>query len=72
MPQIKAPQVRFKGFIEEWEEKKIGDVVDDLYNGQTPSRIVNNYWNGKINWLSSGELNRSIVTKTIEKISVSG
>lgn len=32
MPQIKAPQVRFKGFIEEWEEKKIGDVVDDLYN----------------------------------------
>lgn len=72
MPQIKAPQVRFKGFIEEWEEKKIGDVVDDLYNGQTPSRIVNNYWNGKINWLSRGELNRSIVTKTIEKISVSG
>lgn len=72
MPQSKTPHLRFKGFNGEWEEKKIGDVVDDLYNGQTPSRIINNYWNGKINWLSSGELNRSIVKKTVEKISVSG
>ena len=68
----RVPQIRFKGFTQEWEAKKIDDVVDDLYNGQTPSRIVNSYWNGKINWLSSGELNRSIVTKTVEKISVAG
>lgn len=68
----KTPQIRFKGFSEEWKEKTLDDAIIDLYNGQTPSRIVNEFWNGNINWLSSGELNRSVVTKTIEKISVSG
>ena len=72
MSKNKVPQIRFKGFSQEWKFKKFDDVVDDLYNGQTPSRIINNYWNGKINWLSSGELNRSVVTKTIEKISPLG
>lgn len=72
MTKSKVPHIRFKGFSGEWKEKKLDDIVDDLYNGQTPSRIVNSYWNGTINWLSSGELNRSVVTKTIEKISTSG
>jgi len=53
-------------------KKTLDDVIDDLYNGQTPSRIINSYWNGTINWLSSGELNRSIVKRTIEKISING
>lgn len=67
-----VPEIRFKGFSEKWEKKQLGEVVNDLYNGQTPSRMVERFWNGNINWLSSGELNRSIVTKTIEKITVAG
>lgn len=67
-----VPEIRFKGFTEKWEKKKLGEIVDDLYNGQTPSRMVESFWNGNINWLSSGELNRGVVEKTIEKITIYG
>src|SRR5690625_6949779 len=40
-----------------------------MYNGQTPSRFNDDNWNGDINWLSSGELNRGVVMETTEKIS---
>lgn len=46
----------------------LGNNIDDMCNGQTPSRYNDNYRNDSINWLSSGELNRDIVTDTIEKI----
>ncbi len=58
--------------MEFWEEKTMEEVIDNLYNGQTPSRANKRYWNGEINWLSSGELNKGIVTKTIEKITEKG
>jgi type I restriction enzyme S subunit len=66
------PKKRFEGFIKSWEEKTIEEVVDNLYNGQTPSRANKRYWNGEVNWLSSGELNKGLVTKTIEKITEKG
>lgn len=50
----------------------MGEVLEDLYNGQTPSRFNDEFWNGNINWLTSGELNRGIVTQTIEKITDDG
>src|SRR5699024_419375 len=34
-----------------------------------PSRFNDDNWNGDINWLSSGELNRGVVMETTEKIS---
>ncbi|MEK3984258.1 restriction endonuclease subunit S [Paenibacillus sp. FSL K6-3166] len=67
-----VPEVRFPEFSVEWEERKLGDVIDGLYNGQTPSRARDDFWNGKINWLSSGELNRSIVESANEKITEAG
>ena len=50
----------------------MGEILSDLYNGQTPSRNVKSYWKGDIPWLTSGELNHGIVEETIEKISESG
>ena len=67
-----VPEVRFPGFTGAWERRKLGDVLEDLYNGQTPSRLNANYWNGKINWLSSGELNRGRVYSSIETITEEG
>ena len=66
------PNKRFKEFDEVWKERKLEDVIEGLYNGQTPSRFNDRYWNGDINWLSSGELNKSVVTHTIEKITEEG
>jgi type I restriction enzyme S subunit len=67
-----VPELRFKEFTDKWEKKKLGEVVVDLYSGQTPSRMVENFWHGNINWLSSGELNRGVVRDTVEKITLSG
>jgi type I restriction enzyme S subunit len=61
------PKLRFKGFTDDWEQRKLGDVVDEFYNGQTPYRQNKIYWDGDVNWLSSGDLNRDIVTHTLEK-----
>jgi type I restriction enzyme S subunit len=67
-----VPRLRFPGFTDEWEQRKLGDVIEDMYNGQTPSRSKAAYWNGDISWLSSGELNRGIVYESIEKITNEG
>ena len=68
----KVPEIRFEGFTEAWEQRKLGDVLDDMYNGQTPSRNKSQYWNGNIKWLSSGELNRGTVYDSIETITEDG
>ncbi|MBE7897599.1 hypothetical protein G7L40_04165 [Paenibacillus polymyxa] len=67
-----TPRIRFHGFTDAWEQRELGEVIDNQYNGQTPSRANSSFWNGDINWLSSGELNRGVVSKTIEKITENG
>ena len=68
----KVPEIRFKGFTDDWEQRKLGDVLADMYNGQTPSRNKAEFWNGEISWLSSGELNRGTVNSSLEKITEAG
>ncbi len=68
----KKPEIRFVGFTDDWEQCKLGDIVEEFYNGQTPYRQNKSYWDGNINWLSSGDLNRGIVTATMEKITEEG
>ena len=72
MAERKVPRIRFKGFEEDWEQRKLGDVIASLYNGQTPSRFDKANWEGDIPWLTSGELNRGVVNHSIEKITQQG
>ena len=66
------PEFRFPGFTDPWEQRKLGDVIASLYNGQTPSRFDKANWEGDIPWLTSGELNRGVVNHSIEKITPQG
>ena len=66
------PELRFPGFTDDWEQRKLGDVIASLYNGQTPSRFDKANWEGDIPWLTSGELNRGVVNHSIEKITQQG
>ena len=68
----KKPDIRYKGYADTWEQRKLVDVLVDMYNGQTPSRNREDYWKGNISWLSSGELNRGTVYNSIEKITEKG
>ena len=67
-----VPKLRFKEFCGEWEEKRLGDVIQYFYNGQTPSRNNLSFWNGNIPWVSSGELNYNTIKYTNEYITEDG
>jgi type I restriction enzyme S subunit len=46
--------------------------IFDVFVGSTPSRKVAEYWDGKINWISSGEVHFNTINETKEKISQQG
>jgi type I restriction enzyme S subunit len=52
----KRPELRFRGFTEEWEEKELGSEVADITGGGTPSTSNPEYWNGNIDWYSPTEI----------------
>lgn len=54
-----------------WGLARIGDVFD-VYVGATPSRKTRQYWNGKIPWVSSGEVAFCRIRATRECISQEG
>lgn len=54
-----------------WDVKQLGNIAE-IYIGSTPSRRVSEYWNGDINWISSGEVKFCNIFSTKEKISKFG
>ena len=52
----KVPELRFKGFTDEWEERKLGELSQDTFGGGTPKTSVTEYWNGEIPWIQSSDL----------------
>lgn len=52
----KVPKLRFPGFTDDWEQRKLGDVVEKCYGGGTPQTSVEEYWTGNIPWLQSSNL----------------
>lgn len=56
---------------ESWLKLRMGEVFN-VEVGATPSRRIPEYWNGDINWVSSGEVHFDSITKTNERISQSG
>ncbi len=52
----KAPKLRFNGYTNDWERKKLGDVANSYINGGTPDTQNKNYWIGDIPWIESSDL----------------
>ena len=69
--QRKAPILRFKGFTDAWEQRKLSDFAHIIVGG-TPSTKKNEYWNGNIPWMSSGEVNKKRIYKTDKSITKLG
>lgn len=53
-----VPNLRFKEFSGEWEQKKLEDFCD-FCGGGTPSKGNTEFWNGDIAWVSSSDINEN-------------
>ena len=50
----------------------VEDYVDCIYSGGTPATSNMAYWNGSLNWLSSGETRNRFVISTEKTITQLG
>ena len=50
------PEIRFKGFTDAWEQRKLGEVVKS-YSGGTPTASNKEYYGGDIPFIRSAEIN---------------
>ncbi|WP_367783220.1 restriction endonuclease subunit S [Streptococcus pluranimalium] len=72
MTKMKSSGIDWIGEIpEEWQTGKI-KFFSKISAGSTPDRTNELFWNGNINWMSSGEVNQGKVTYTTEKITELG
>ncbi len=54
-----------------WIESSVGHITEVCLGG-TPSRKNDIYWNGKVPWVSSGEVAWQLITNTRERITEEG
>ena len=52
----RVPKLRFPGFTEDWEQRKLGEVVKS-YSGGTPTASNKEYYGGDIPFIRSAEIN---------------
>lgn len=53
---MSKPRIRFKGYTDDWEQRKLGNIAQDTFGGGTPKTSVTEYWNGDIPWIQSSDL----------------
>lgn len=52
----KVPEIRFPGFTEDWEQRKVFEISKVTYGGGTPKTNTKEFWNGNIPWIQSSDL----------------
>ncbi len=68
----KSPQLRFEGFTDDWEERKLGEL-SNIVGGGTPSTSNPEYWDGDIDWYAPAEIGeQSYVSKSKKTITELG
>lgn len=68
----KAPKLRFKGFTDDWEQRKLGDVYGHLYSGNTPSRKNSTNFGGDTPWIRTADLNNGLIKSATEFLTYEG
>ena len=68
----KKPAIRFAGFTDAWEQRKLGELAD-IVGGGTPSTGVSEYWDGDIDWYAPAEITDQIfINSSQRKITAEG
>ena len=50
------PSIRFKGFTDAWEQRKVFDMSEITFGGGTPQTGIEDYWQGNFPWIQSSDL----------------
>ena len=72
MQQLLTGQTRLPGFRGEWEVKRLGDVVEKLAGGGTPSRANPAFWGKEIPWVTVKDFATFHPQQTQESITKEG
>ena len=66
------PEIRFAGFTDPWEQRKLGDIAT-IVGGGTPSTNNDVYWDGDIDWYSPAELGEQVYAdRSVRRITQAG
>ena len=52
----RVPKLRFPGFTEDWEQRKLDNIAKIKTGGGTPKTTNLEYWSGDIPWIQSSDL----------------
>ena len=53
--EARTPSIRFAGFTDAWEQRKLGEIAE-IVGGGTPSTSNPTYWDGDIDWYAPAEM----------------
>jgi len=62
----KKPNIRFAGFEDDWEQRKLGEVAE-IIGGGTPSTSNDEYWDGEIDWYAPAEIGERIYLESSQR-----
>jgi type I restriction enzyme S subunit len=65
------PEVRFPGYTDAWEQRKVSEMVSVTYGGGTPKTSEKDYWDGNIPWIQSSDLTDGKVLEAVIKKRIS-
>ena len=51
-----TPNIRFKGFTDDWEQRKVSELSEKTFGGGTPKTSNDSFWKGNIPWIQSSDL----------------
>ena len=72
MGKGKKPRIRFKGFTDDWEQRKLGEIAE-IIGGGTPNTNNPTYWDGDIDWYAPAEIGEQIFANgSVRKITKEG
>ena len=72
MEKDKIPSIRFKGFTEAWEQRKVKDL-GNVITGNTPSTQNDNYYSEDgIPWVTPTDISTNTINDTNKKLSNEG
>ena len=67
-----VPEIRFAGFTDPWEQRKLGEAAT-IVGGGTPSTNNDAYWDGDIDWYSPAELGEQVYAdRSVRRITQAG